>query len=145
MVLVSSLATSNPKGVTLCQDVVVIIGSVICSYILLDRQLVAFQFDSLDGTIRSLAVCMVSYIEHVAVCCWLDASSRHTIVRSLILCNQVELWSSDDFGWITSPLIAIRFVICTILFLCYTLTICSLIVVEVRSCNIEILESLLLL
>ena len=86
---------------------------------------------------------MVSYIE-LAVFSWLDAGSRHTIVWSLVLCNQVKLWSCDDEFWFTSPLIAISLVVCAICFLLDTLTISCLIVVEVRSGNIEILESILL-
>ena len=86
---------------------------------------------------------MVSYIE-LAVFSWLDASSRQTIVWSLVFCNQVKLWSCDDFSWITSPLKAISLVVCAICLLLDTLTISCLIVVEVRSSNIEILESILL-
>ena len=86
---------------------------------------------------------MVSYIE-LAVNSWLDASSRHTIVWSLVFCNQVKLWSCDDSCRISSPLIAISLVVCAICFLLDTLTISCLIVVEVRSCNVEILESVLL-
>ena len=87
---------------------------------------------------------MVSYIE-LAACSWLDAGSRHTIVRSLVFCNQVKLWSCDDGVWISSPLEAIRLVVWTICFLLDTLTISCLIIVEVRSGNIEILERVLLL
>ena len=86
---------------------------------------------------------MVSYIE-LAVYSWLDASSRHVIVFILVFCNQVKLWSCDDSCRITCPLKAISLVVWTICFLLDTLTISCLIVVEVRSCNVEILESILL-